>query len=120
MILSLDDNSIKGSMVGALRKAGHRVVLPADVGLAGVSDPRHLGHCATQGFVLLTQDHEDLLDLPVLVQSVHGQHAGILVVRTDNDPGRDMKDHDVVRAIAHLEAITVPIANEHHILNHWR
>jgi hypothetical protein len=47
MNLYLDDNSIKGSMVGLLRKAGHRVLLPADVGLAGVSDPRHLGHCAT-------------------------------------------------------------------------
>ena len=41
MNLYLDDNSIKGSMVGTLRKAGHRVVLPADVGLTtlDVRDP---------------------------------------------------------------------------------
>jgi hypothetical protein len=30
------------------------------------------------------------------------------------------KDRDVVRAIANLEAASLPIANEHHILNHWR
>jgi len=31
-----------------------------------------------------------------------------------------MKDRDVVRAIANLEGAGVPIANEFHILNHWR
>jgi hypothetical protein len=31
-----------------------------------------------------------------------------------------MKDRDIVRAIRKLEAAGVPIANEFHILNHWR
>jgi len=31
-----------------------------------------------------------------------------------------MKDHDIARAIAKLESASVPIANEFHILNHWR
>jgi hypothetical protein len=31
-----------------------------------------------------------------------------------------MKDRDIVRAIANLEAAGVQIANEFHVLNHWR
>lgn len=120
MNLYLDDNSVKGSLAGALRKAGHQVVLPADVGLTGATDPRHLVRCTAQGWVLLTRDHEDFLDLHDLVQATHGRHAGILAVRSDNDPSRDMKDRDIVRAIANLERAGIPIANEYIVLNHWR
>ncbi len=43
-----------------------------------------------------------------------------LVIRSDNDPKRDMKDGDIVRALQNLENAGVPLANEFHILNHWR
>jgi hypothetical protein len=55
-----------------------------------------------------------------LVQSTHGQHMGIVAVRSDNDPNRDMKDRDIIRALRNLEGAGVPIANEFHVLNHWR
>ena len=38
----------------------------------------------------------------------------------DNDPLRDMKDGDVARAFHNLERANAPVANEFHILNHWR
>lgn len=120
MILYLDDNSNKGSLVNLLRRAGHQVTISADLGMAGASDPRHLGSCASEGLVLLTRDHDDFLELHDLVQATHGHHAGILVVRGDNDPSRDMKDRDIVRALANLEAAQVPIENDFQILNHWR
>jgi hypothetical protein len=120
MNLYLDDNCTKGSLVSLLRRAGHQVTLPADLGLAGSSDPRHLATSASQRQVLLTRDHDDFLDLHDLVQATHGRHGGVMVVRSDNDPARDMKDRDVVRALANLEAARVPIENEFHILNHWR
>ena len=120
MNLYLDDNSVKASLANLLRRAGHQVTLPADLGLAGASDPRHLASCAGRGLVPLTRDHDDFLDLHDLVQATHGRHAGILVVRADNDPARDMKDRDIVRAIANLEAARVPIENDFNILNHWR
>jgi hypothetical protein len=31
-----------------------------------------------------------------------------------------MKDADIARAIDNLEQAGVPVANEFHILNHWR
>jgi hypothetical protein len=58
--------------------------------------------------------------LHFLVQFTGGKHPGLLVVRSDNDPKRDMADRDIVRAIAKLEGAGVPVANEFHILNHWR
>ena len=120
MRLYLDDNTARPLLTTLLRKAGHDVVIPADVGTAGLSDPRHLTYAVQHDRVLLTHDHHDFDDLHRLVQATGGSHAGILVVRLDNDPKRDMKDADIVRAIAKLEASGVPIANELHVLNHWR
>jgi len=120
MKLYLDDNSCKGLLAILLRKAGHIVVLPSDVGCAGVSDPRHFIHAIQTDFVVLTRDYEDFLALHDLVQATHGQHSGILAVRSDNDIRRDMKDRDIVRAIGNLERAAVPVANEFIVLNHWR
>ena len=120
MNLYLDDDSTKKPLIARLRKAGHTVVQPADAALSGASDPRHLLHAIQQGLLLLTRNHDDYEDLHLLVQAAGGCHAGILVVRADNDPKRDMKDGDIVRALQNLEQSGVPLANEFHILNHWR
>lgn len=120
MNLYLDDNTAKASLVNLLRRAGHQVTMPSDQGLAGTTDPRHLAACVGPGRVLLTRDHDDFLDLHDLIQATHGRHAGILIIRSDNDPSRDMKDRDIVRALAKLESAGVPIENEFYILNHWR
>jgi hypothetical protein len=120
MNLYLDDDSAKSSLIKLLRSAGHQVVIPADVGLAGASDPRHLSHTVQQSLVLLTRNHDDFEDLHLLVQVKGGNHPGILVVRSDNDPSRDMKDRDIVRAIANLEQAGVPVTSAFHIPNHWR
>jgi predicted nuclease of predicted toxin-antitoxin system len=120
MKLHLDDNLASASLASHLRNAGHVAVLPSDIGTAGFSDAQHLAKAANSAAVSLTADHEDFLDLHLLVQATGGRHPGILVVRRDNDASRDMKDRDVVRAIANLEAASVPIENELHVLNHWR
>jgi hypothetical protein len=49
-----------------------------------------------------------------------GHHAGILVVRQDNDPKRDMDEADIALAIGKLLAAAVPIADQYIIMNHWR
>ena len=120
MKLYLDDNSCKGLLALLLRKTGHTVVVPGDVGCAGVSDPRHFILAIQTGLVVSTRDYEDFLELHDLVQAVHGQHPGILAIRSDNDVSRDMKDRDIVRAIGNLERSGVSVANEFLVLNHWR
>ena len=120
MNLYLDDDCAKGALVARLRKAGDQVMVPADASLSGADDPSHLLHAVQQGLVLLTKNHDDFRVLHLLVQATQGRHTGILAVRCDNDPTRDMKDADVVRAIRNLEQSGAPIGNELHILNHWR
>src|SRR5712691_4539256 len=104
MNLYLDDDSAKGALVRLLGSVGHQVAVPADAGLAGASDPRHLMPTVQQDLVLLTKNHDDFEDLHLLVQATGGKHPGVLVVRSDNDPNRDMKDRDIARAIGNLEA----------------
>jgi predicted nuclease of predicted toxin-antitoxin system len=120
MNLYLDDDSAKALLATLLRKAGHQVTVPTSVGLSGADDPDHLLHAVQQSLVLVTRNHDDFRILHLLVQATGGRHPGILVVRRDNDPTRDMKDRDIVRAIANLENVGVPIENDLHILNHWR
>ncbi len=109
MNLYLDDNSCKGLLAILLRKAGHTVVVPSDVGRAGCSDPRHFMHALQTKFVMLTRDHEEFLELHDLVQITGGCHPGVLAIRLDNDASRDMKDRDIVRAIGKLERAGVPL-----------
>ena len=120
MNLYLDDDSAKRVLVALLNKAGHRVVVPASVAMRGKSDPRQFIFASQQGLVLLTRNHDHFEDLHLLVQATAGQHGGILVVRSDNDPSRDMKDRNIIRAIGKLEMPGVPLLNKLHVLNHWR
>jgi hypothetical protein len=120
MNLYLDDDMAKKALVPRLRKEGHQVVVPADVALSGVWDPRHLLHAVQHRLVLVSKNHDDFKELHLLIQETNGLPPGILVIRADNDPRRDMKDADIARAIRKLEQSGVPIANEFHILNQWR
>ena len=49
-----------------------------------------------------------------------GHHAGILIVRRDNDPHRDLKPRGMVRALRNLLAAGLTFPDQFHILNHWR
>jgi predicted nuclease of predicted toxin-antitoxin system len=120
MNLYIDDDTAKGALVAKLKKEGHQVVVPADVSLSGAADPRHLLFAVENDLVLLTRNHDDFQDLHRLVQATRGVHTGILAIRSDNDPTRDMKDAEIVRAIRNLEQSGVATTNEFHILNHWR
>ena len=120
MRIYLDDDSIRVSLIRLLTAAGHELTVPADVGLSGEDDPVHLRHSIRAGRVLLTHNYKDFNNLHELVMESEGHHPGILVVRRDNDPSRDMTPKAIVRAIRNLEASQVPIADCVHILNHWR
>lgn len=120
MNLYLDDNMSKALLATLLRRAGHQVIFPSDVGTAGISDARHFVHALDNALVVLTKDHQDFEDLHLVVRASHGQHPGIMAIREENDSKRDMKDRDIVRAIGNLERAGVLIANEFHVLNRWR
>jgi predicted nuclease of predicted toxin-antitoxin system len=100
MKLYLDDNIADHWLVALLRKAGHDVAIPAEVGMAGKSDPLHFVFAMQHSFVLLTRDHDDFDELHQVVLAARGVHPGILAVRFDNDRRRDMSPRGITTAVA--------------------
>ncbi len=120
MNIYLDDNISDRTLAALLVRAGHRVIRPADLGLTGETDIRHLTRAVREKLVILTADPRDFRDLHELVLESGGTHPGILLVRYDNDAKRDMKAQHVVRAIRKLEQAGVDPNTHLIILNQWR
>lgn len=120
MRLYLDDDSLDKVLIQLLQRAGHTLLVPGQYGLAGAKDPDHLRRAIREQAVFLSHNYEDFELLHELLMDGQGHHPGILIVRKDNDPNRDLKPGRVVRAIRNLEAARVPIADQYIILNHWR
>src|SRR5262245_51876304 len=120
MDIYLDDDTAAVLLVRLLRRAGHDVMTPADAGLLGNDDPVHLTHAIRMSRVFVSKNYEDFEELHDLVMAAQGHHPGILVIRQDNDPSRDLKPPGVVRAIDNLTNSGAPIADQYIILNHWR
>jgi predicted nuclease of predicted toxin-antitoxin system len=120
MRLYLDDDSVDELLVRLLRKAGLDVLLPASLGIVGSHDARQFMYAIRENRVLLTHKHKDFPFLHELILEAQGHHHGLLLVRRDNDPRRDLTLARVVRTIANLLAAGAPIPDNLHILNHWR
>jgi len=120
MRLYVDDDLASPQLAQSLRKAGHDVQLPVEVGLSGSRDATHFRHALGEHRLLLTRNQEDFEALHELVMQVQGDHPGLLIVCLENDRKRDMKIADIVRAIGNLEAANMPLENQVHVLNQWR
>ncbi len=120
MRIYLDDNRTDKSLFGLLRKAGHTVELPRTAGLSGRSDACHLEYAIRSDLVVLTADSRDFSDLHRLVVTAGGRHPGILVVRYENNPKRDLKPKHIVAAVNKLENSGAAWLNDVVVLNHWR
>lgn len=120
MNLYLDDDTAERRLVMLLTNAGHVVIVPMRVHLSGASDARHFIYAMQQSPVLVTRNHDDFLDLHEVVRTAQGIHPGILIVRFDNDPTRDMTPRQIVAALSRLDAAGIPLENQVYVLNHWR
>lgn len=120
MNLYLDDDSVDALLVRLLLADGHDAQIPAQAGLSGQHDVTHFMHAIAADRVLLTHNHDDFKRLHELVLLVSGHHPGVLIVRKDNDPTRDLRPRGIVRAIRNLSSTGVPLPDQLHILNHWR
>lgn len=120
MNLYLDEDMIDVHLVRLLRSAGHNVETPVDTGLLGQSDAIQLAWAIRARRAVLTYNYKDFEELHDLIGDAHGAHSGILVVRQENNPARDLTKKGIVTAIRKLEAAGVPIQNEYIILNQWR
>jgi hypothetical protein len=120
MRLYLDDDIAGQRLAQSLRKAGHDVRLPVEVGLSGADDAVHLTRAILEDRVCLSRNHRHFENLHNLIAQAKGHHPGLCVVRSDNDPRRDLSIPGIVRAIGKFLAAGVAIADQFIILNHWR
>ncbi len=120
MRLYLDDDSASPLLARLLIQAGHDVVLPVQVGMEGTADPVHLTYAIREERVLITGNHDDFEDLHDLLMQAQGHHPGVLVIRRDNDPRRDLSPRGIVGTIRNLAAAKISLADQFVILNHWR
>jgi len=120
MNLYPDDDMKNPLLAQYLRQAGHDVQMPADVGLDGAEDAELLTYTIKVDRVLLTGNHGDFKLLHILIAQACGYHPGILVVRRDNDPLRDLTRKGLFRALGKLLAAGVAVADQCIVLNHGR
>jgi predicted nuclease of predicted toxin-antitoxin system len=120
MRLYLDEDAASPLLAKLLRKAGHDTQLPTDVGQIGEEDPVQLKHAIKDDRALLSYNYRDFEMLHELIMQAQGHHPGILIVRRDNDPKRDLSAHGIVRAIRNLSAASVLLRDGFVILNQWR
>jgi hypothetical protein len=116
--LYLDDCVYARRLCQLLREAGHDVETPAEVvpPLRGADGATHLDHARRTGRTVLTLNARHFKAL----HDRDAAHAGILVVYQDNDPNRDMRYADIVRAIGNLEHSVSQVAGGFWILNLYR
>jgi predicted nuclease of predicted toxin-antitoxin system len=120
MNIYLDDDSIAVPLVQALRRAGHDVRTPADAGLSGAADPVHFRRAISEGRLMLSRNYDAFERLHLLIQEANGSHPSVLIVRGDNAKQRNMKPHDVVRALRNPATSGLLIANAYIRLNVWQ
>jgi hypothetical protein len=120
MEIYLDDCADSDLLGSYLEQAGHHVFTPSSEGIVGSDDPVHLAHAAAKGCTLITKDPDDYTQLHHEWQRQGRAHHGILLIYDESIFGKDMEPPDIVRAISKLLASGIPIADELHVLNHWR
>jgi len=116
--LLVDEDSQSRRLVARLRAAGHDVLTVNEAELQGTVDAVVLERAHLERRAVLTRNVWDFRDL----HRSGASHSGILGVFFDRDPGKDLSDAEVIRAIANLEEAEVTIHGEFHALNawHWR
>ncbi len=120
MKLYVDDDHVASLLHRLLTQANYDVAMPAQFGLAGADDSVHLLKAIVETRALLSGNHGDYLNLHNLVVQSGGHHAGILIVRRDNDPRRDMSARAIIRAITSFSSAGIEPRDQFIVLNHWR
>jgi predicted nuclease of predicted toxin-antitoxin system len=120
MRLYLDEDIGSHYLGQALKKAGHDVTVPAEVGQIGRSDILQLAYAVEADRVMVTGNHRDFEDIHDLILLCGGGHPGILTIRKDNDRRRDMKPAQIVTAINNVASVLASVRDHIICLNEWR
>lgn len=111
----MDEDSQDKRLVKFLREAEHDVTTANEAGLMSQSDSVVINYACLTNRVLLTLNCRDFEAL----HEVNPNHPGILAVYQDANPFRKMSFKAIVKAIANLEAASIPLASQFIPLNQW-
>ena len=120
MRLYLDEDCSHSLLVKLLRLAEHDVESAVEAGTLGQSDPVQLIHAIRSARIVVTKNHKHFEQLHQLISAAEGRHSGILTIRTENNPRRDLTERGIVHALRKLEASGFDLANQFYTLNDWR
>jgi predicted nuclease of predicted toxin-antitoxin system len=120
MKLYLDEDIASHHLGQALRKAGHDVVPPGEIGRLGRSDTLQIIYAVEADRILVTGNHRDFEDLHDLIVLCGGSHPGVFAICKDNNSRRDMKAVQIVTAIANIASVVASMRNLFIRLNDWR
>ncbi len=115
LALLIDEDTLAKVLVKMLKQVGHDVLTVNEVGLSGETDEIVLNYARKNQRVLVTRNCQDFEDLH-LENSVH---SGIFAIYENQDHRKDLSRKEIVKAIANLEAASIPLANQFISLNHW-
>jgi predicted nuclease of predicted toxin-antitoxin system len=90
MRLYLDEDLASALLVKLLEKAGHDVSTPVATRTLGQADAVQLTCAIRENRACLSRNYQDFEELHLLIAEAQGRHFGILVVRKENDPTRDL------------------------------
>ena len=113
--LLIDEDTQAKLFVNLLKLAGHDVITINDVDLTGQKDSVVLDFARQNNRLLITQNCDDFEAL----HQVNSVHPGILAIYNNTNPSKNMSFKAIVKAIANLEASSVPLENQLISLNHW-
>lgn len=111
--LLLDEDTQRRWLVSSLKAAGHDAVTVNEAALQAQEDQVVLAHAYQERRVVLTMNCRDFLTLHEAGQ----EHAGIICIYKDRDPGKDMAVTAIV--ISHLEASGWDFTGQFVALNQW-
>lgn len=120
MRIYLDEDLASGLLANLLQKAGHDISTPTAAGTRGKTDAVQLTCAIHERRACLSRNYKDFEELHLLITEAQGHHFGIMIVRRENDPTRDLTPKGIVAALRKMEAASVPINNEYIVLNQWR
>lgn len=111
----MDEDSQDQRLVTFLREAGHDVTTANEAGLMSQPDLVVLSYAYLTNRALLTLNCRGFEAL----HEVNPNHPRILAVYQDANPFKKTSFKAIVKAIANLEAASIPLASQFIPLNQW-
>jgi hypothetical protein len=120
MNLYLDEDSAHSDLFRMLAAAAHDVQSAGTVGMLGAEDAVQFAQAIRIQRIIFTGNHDDFEDLHKLIVAANDHHPGIIAVRRENNPRRDLTLRGIVNALGKLAASGLKLESEFFILNKWR